>query len=201
METEEPAAKKPGRGGRRPGAGRKPKNRNALPDLDIQHALAQPVPDQIENAAQPHALRAIASLVKLLVSGENETAAVSAANTILDRGYGKPAVDIGGFDQLPLFGGVSVKGAIAREIRDEARKYANLAIERLRRIADSGRSESARHAAAKSLLERGLGTVAVARIDLETPRAVGKKEQAAMAAAAPAAEESGWGDDLTPRMH
>jgi hypothetical protein len=89
----------PNWGGKRPNSGPRPKNRAALPDLDIQHALAAPVPEEIEAAAQPHAVTAIAALVKILISGENETAAISAANTILDRGYGKPAVDVGGCAQ------------------------------------------------------------------------------------------------------
>lgn len=135
----EPAKK--GRGGARPGAGRKPKNRAALPDLDITHALAAPAPEEIETTAQRYARTSIAALVKVLISGVNETARINAAKEILDRGYGKPAVDVGGFTQLPLFGGVSMK-PIGGEIRTEARRYANLAIEALRKIADDGRSEA-----------------------------------------------------------
>jgi hypothetical protein len=38
-------------GGSRKGSGRKAKNSSALPDLDIQHALAEPAPEDIEGAA------------------------------------------------------------------------------------------------------------------------------------------------------
>lgn len=155
-------------GGARPGAGRKPKNRGALPDLDIAHALAAPVPAEIETVAQRYVASSLAALVKVLMSGANESARINAAKELLDRGYGKPAVDIGGFAQLPLFGGVSMK-PIGGEIRAEARRYAHLAIEALRKIADDGRSEGARVAAARALLDRGLGTVAPAKLD-EAPR-------------------------------
>jgi hypothetical protein len=77
---------KPGRGGRRQGAGRKPKNRAALPDLDIQHALAEPAPEDIEAAARRHAVMAIGTMVKIVTHGESESAAIRAANAILDRG-------------------------------------------------------------------------------------------------------------------
>lgn len=151
-------------GGRRQGAGRKPKNKAALPDLDIAHALASPTPDEIESLAQRHAATALSALVKQLTAGSSESARINAANAVLDRGFGKPAVDVGGFSQLPLFGGVSMK-PIGGEIRAEARNFAHLAIETLRKIADNGRSESARVSAAKSLLDRGLGTVAQAKLD------------------------------------
>ena len=96
------------RGGKRPNAGRKPKNQkatSALPEIDLTAALNTPPPDDIESAAQTHSRDAIASLVKQLVHGKSETAKVNAANAILDRGYGKPSVDVGGLSQLSLFGG------------------------------------------------------------------------------------------------
>lgn len=190
-------------GGRRSGSGRKKRNQAALPEIDIAHALSEPAPDEIEGVAQRHAATAIEALVKQLKSGVNETARIGAANAVLDRGYGKPAIDIGGFQTLPLFGGVSLK-PIGSEIRTEARKYARLAIETLRKIADNGRSEGARVAAAKSLLDRGLGTVAPAKIDLDAPtRPIGKREQASLDAqtAAAGGADDDWGDDLRPRVH
>jgi hypothetical protein len=194
-------AKRPGRGGARPGAGRKAKNAGPIPDADLRAALAAPPPDDIEEVAGQHAAMALGALVKILIHGENETAAVGAANTVLDRGYGRPAVDVGG-SQLPLFDAGASFRAVAGEIRTEARKYAHLAIERLRRIADSGRSEAARRQAAKSLLDRGLGTVPVARVDPDASlRPLGKKEQAVAAATAPPSAESDWGNLLKPRVH
>jgi hypothetical protein len=47
-------------GGSRKGSGRKAKNSSALPDLDIQHALAEPAPEDIEAAARRHAVMALA---------------------------------------------------------------------------------------------------------------------------------------------
>jgi hypothetical protein len=167
-------------GGSRAGSGRKSKNRCALPDIDIAHALAEPAPEDIEAAARRHAVMAIGTMVKIVKNGESEGAAIRAANAILDRGYGKPAVEI---------------DALVEEIRAEARRYANLAIERLRLIADAGRSENSRASAAKSLLDRGLGAVAVAQFGGEDQRKVGKKEAAEIAAET-AGEGTEWGDDL-----
>jgi hypothetical protein len=188
-------------GGKRAGAGRKPRNAAALTDIDLAAVLDEPSPVDIRSLAQRHVSLAIGALVKQLKFGESDTATIAAANEILDRGYGKPAVDVGGVEQLPLFGGVSLK-PISTEIRDEARKYAPLAIERLRKVADGSRSETARVSASRSLLARGLGLVAPAKIDLETPRALGKKEQATLDAATIAAGgDADWGDDLSPRLH
>jgi hypothetical protein len=73
------------------------------------------------------------------------------------------------------------------EIRTEARRYANLAIEVLRKIASDGHSESAVATASKALLDRGLGTVGKARMPEEQrDRPLGKKEEAARAAEAAA---------------
>jgi len=174
------------RGGKRPNAGRKPKNQkstSALPEIDLAAALNTPPPDDIESAAQTHSRDAIASLVKQLVHGKSETAKVNAANAILDRGYGKPSVDVGGLSQLSLFGGIRPTAAVSDEIRVEARKFANLAIEVLRSIATRGETEGARVSASKSLLDRGVGTVTTAKMpEGIVPKALGKKEEAAVAA-------------------
>lgn len=174
------------RGGKRPNAGRKPKNQkstSALPEIDLNAALNTPPPDDIESAAQTHSRDAIASLVKQLVHGKSETAKVNAANAILDRGYGKPSVDVGGLSQLSLFGGARPMAAVGDEIRIEARKYANLAIEVLRSIATRGETEGARVSASKSLLDRGVGTVTTAKLpEGITPKVLGKKEEQAVAA-------------------
>lgn len=180
------AAAKSKRGGSRPGAGRKPKSQrssSALPSLDQEAALAAPVPDDIESTAQAYSRGAIASLVKQLCHGKSETSKVNAANAILDRGYGKPSVDVGGLAQLSLFGGIRPAAVVGDEIRIEARKYANLAIEVLGSIATRGETESARVSAAKALLDRGVGTVQVAKVpEGLQPKTMGKKEEAAVVA-------------------
>jgi hypothetical protein len=48
-------ASRAGRGGARPGAGRKPKNASPIPDADLRAALAAPPPDDIEAVAGQHA--------------------------------------------------------------------------------------------------------------------------------------------------
>lgn len=174
------------RGGKRPGAGRKPKRHTApaaLADIDLAAALAAPAPDDIETAAQTHAREAIASLVKTIAHGRSETAKVAACNALLDRGYGKPSVDVGGLAQLTMFGGSLATGAASMEIRTAARAYANLAIETLRAIATRGETEGARVAASRSLLDRGVGTVQVAKMpEGVLTKPLGKKEEASRAA-------------------
>jgi hypothetical protein len=181
------------RGGKRPGAGRKPKGYvkpSAISDLNRVAALASEPPPEIDGVAQQHAKDAIESLVKLLFYGSSEAAKISAAKEILDRGYGKPAVEIGGDAALLPFmmTPASIQAtSLASEIRTEARKYANLAIEALRKIAKDGASEGAIAAASKALLDRGLGTVGKARMpDEQRERPLGKKEEAARAAEAAA---------------
>lgn len=195
---------RPAWGGKRSGAGRKPKGyvRPAtLAEIDLAHALGEPPPDEIEPVAQQHARLALETFVKQLTHGASEAASVAAANALLDRAYGKPATDVGGTGLLPFMGRIPSR-SVAAEIRDQARGYANLAIIRLKYIAEHGRAESARVSAAKSLWDRGLGTAAPAKLDADGPsRPLGKKEEAAIAANAPASEHSGWGDDLQPRVH
>lgn len=175
-----------GRGGKRAGAGRKPKGHVApsrVAGLDLKSALDAPIPEEIESVAQRHAKVALDALVKILTFGASESAKISAANAVLDRGYGKPSVDAGGDPMLPFFGVAPEKKPPAVEVREEARKYARLAIEVLKSVADAGQSENARTAAAKSLLDRGIGTVAPAKLPTEVgDRPIGKKEEAAYAA-------------------
>lgn len=65
-------------GGRRPGAGR-PKGARTKATADIREA------------AQQYTEQALATLVEVMNSSEHPAAArVSAANALLDRGYGKP---------------------------------------------------------------------------------------------------------------
>ena len=183
------------RGGRRDGAGRKRKviDPMVLDQATIDLLVADVPSDQIEQPAQRHARTAVLALVKKMLNGGSESARVTAANSILDRGYGKPAVDIGGDAAPSLFslspherasGGFEV---VSIEVKNEARKYATLAIEVLSRIAQFGRSESAVVSAATSLLNRGCGTVGTAKLPDEFRETrLGKKETAVIAARAAA---------------
>jgi hypothetical protein len=191
--SSDPNRPKSGRGGRRPGAGRKPKGfvkPSALSELAKVSALASPPPDEIDGVAQRHAKTAIESLVKLLFYGSSEAAKIAAAKEILDRGYGKPAVEIGGDAAMLPFMMPPPNAqttSLTADIRAEARKYANLAIEVLRKIAADGTSETAIASASKALLDRGLGTVGKARLpDEQRERPLGKKEEAQRAAEAAA---------------
>lgn len=196
----EPEKPKSARGGKRLGAGRKPKGwkpPQTVAGVDLDAALAAPAPDEIDGVAQQHARTAIGSLAKLLAHGASEAAKITAAKELLDRGYGKPAVEIGGdAAMLPFMPAPSAAEQISlsAEIRSEARKYAVLCVEVLRKIADSGTSETARAAASKALLDRGLGTVGKARMpDEMREQPLGKKEEAKRAA-----EVAGTGRFATP---
>jgi hypothetical protein len=70
------------RGGKRPGAGRKKGSANRASPSEIASLSA---------LARSHAAVAMKTLVDVAKSGESEAARVTAANAILDRGYGKPA--------------------------------------------------------------------------------------------------------------
>lgn len=65
------------RGGKRPGAGRKPGKVG-----EAKRTVAE--------MARGYANDAMATLHKIAMKGESEAARVSAANAILDRAYGKP---------------------------------------------------------------------------------------------------------------
>lgn len=184
--------KKSARGGARPGAGRprkgSPPRRPVLNDVVIADALAAPPPDEIDVEVARFALDAIEALVRILKFGTSEPALIVAAKEILDRGYGKPTVEIGG-DALPFLTAPSIAAApsIASDVRTEARRHARLAVATLRHIAANGTTLSACVAASRALLDRGLGTVAAASVpDLGRERPLGKKEEAARAAAAAA---------------
>lgn len=83
------------RGGARPGAGRK----KGVRDKATGEQRAS-----LEELARTHTEAALAVLVRVATSGESESAMVSAANSILDRGYGRPrqGVDIAGDADNPL---------------------------------------------------------------------------------------------------
>ena len=75
------------RGGRRPGAGRK----RGIPDR------ATPFQKEgLEGRARLYTDQALKALIDVATKGESEAARVTAANALLDRGYGRPrqAVEI-----------------------------------------------------------------------------------------------------------
>lgn len=81
-----------GHGGKRPGAGRKPGK--------VGRAKRE-----LQEMAKDHAQDALSTLAKIMADVEQPAAArVSAANAILDRGYGKPpqAVQLGGDADNPI---------------------------------------------------------------------------------------------------
>ncbi|WPP04784.1 hypothetical protein SIN04_02825 [Methylocella tundrae] len=195
------APKKSKRGGKRAGAGRKPKGYtppSALSGLDLKAAAIAATPDEIESGARIHARTALESLKKVMLNSDSESARVAAANTILDRGFGKPSTDTGIDMALPLFDQVFLK-TTPGEMMEEARKLAPLALAVLDKIAQNSPSDSARVSAARALLDRGLGAVSTARLESyrSDAKAIGKKDLAS-AAAASAGEGTDWGDDLNP---
>jgi hypothetical protein len=80
-----------GTGGKRPGAGRKPGavNKTTL---------------ELREAAQKHGPEMLEELARLAKTAESEAARVAAANSILDRAYGKPkqSVEHMGSDGGPI---------------------------------------------------------------------------------------------------
>lgn len=70
-----------GHGGKRPGAGRKPGSKQRA-TVEQAGTLAE--------LAREYTSTALGTLVRVAQSSESDAAAVSAANAILDRGYGKP---------------------------------------------------------------------------------------------------------------
>lgn len=92
-------------GGARPGAGRKMgKVGQAKRDLAAM--------------AKKHAETALKVLVEVATSGESEAARVSAANAILDRGYGKPTQPISGDEDEAPVGITLIRRVIVRPKSD-----------------------------------------------------------------------------------
>ena len=75
------------RGGKRPGAGRKPGTPNALKTSEVR---------EVKDLAQQHAAGAIERLAFLAQKAESEAASVAACNAILDRAYGKAPQAVAG---------------------------------------------------------------------------------------------------------
>lgn len=70
-----------GRGGARKGAGR-PKGSRSAATIEQQATISE--------LAKQHGPDALQALVDIATMGQSESARVSAANALLDRGYGKP---------------------------------------------------------------------------------------------------------------
>ena len=68
---------------------------------------------EIRELARQHTETALATLVEICQSGENESARVAAANAILDRGWGKAAQPLAGEE-----GGLPILARIERVIVD-----------------------------------------------------------------------------------
>jgi hypothetical protein len=127
-------------GGKRTGAGRKPGSRTRA-NRNETMSLAE--------AARSHAPVALETLVDICRNGESESARVSAANALLDRGYGRPK------DRVELTGKDGAAVAVRTELpEDQASAY-----EVARRIA--------------WLLARGREQVIEGKVTLPTPRAQG----------------------------
>lgn len=79
-----------GHGGKRPGAGRKP-------------GKVGKAKKELQDMAKDHAKEALETLRKIMTNDQEPAAArVSAANAILDRGYGKPPQALTGPDGGPM---------------------------------------------------------------------------------------------------
>lgn len=177
------------RGGARPGAGRKKRelqSPTAVTGVDLAAAMATPPPAEIDGALRGRAKSSLEGLVKIMLHAASDSARITAAEEVLDRGYGKPAVEIGGdgaAPMLPFAAAPSLVPSSLGEIREEAKKYANLAVLVLTKIAENSLSETARVAAHRALIKRECGTVGTARMpDEMREKPLGKKEQAQRAA-------------------
>lgn len=83
------------RGGKRPGAGR-PKGARDKATREQGATLGE--------MARAHTAAALKTLAAIAKSGESEAARVSAANALLDRGYGRPpqSLELSGPDGEPI---------------------------------------------------------------------------------------------------
>lgn len=83
------------RGGRRLGAGRKPGQRNSA---TLMNSMS------IGELARQNTETALKTLVDVAMHGKSESARVSAASALLDRGYGRPmqALEVAGRDGGPI---------------------------------------------------------------------------------------------------
>jgi hypothetical protein len=75
-----------GHGGKREGAGR-------------PSGATNKATDELRSLAREHTPDALATLASIMKASESDAARVSAANSLLDRGYGKPAQALVGGDE------------------------------------------------------------------------------------------------------
>lgn len=181
------------RGGARKGAGRKKqtaRSPTAINAVDLAAAMEGAPPAEIDSALSGQARRSLDGLVKIMLHAGSDTARITAAEEVLDRGYGKPAVEIGGdaaLPMLPFMQAPNLAPTPTATVRNDARRFANLAVLVLTKIAENSLSETARVAAHRALIKRECGTVGTARMpDEQRDQPMGKKEQAQRAAAAAA---------------
>ena len=73
----------------------------------------------IRDLARQHSETAVAALVEIAEHGKNESARVSAATALLDRGFGRPTQPLSGDDEMPPIG-VSVADREAEKERRQA---------------------------------------------------------------------------------
>ncbi len=73
--------KKSGRGGARKGAGRKP----GSPTTKTRESAIK-----LSELARSHTMDALKTLIDVCMNSPSDTARITAANALLDRGYGKP---------------------------------------------------------------------------------------------------------------
>lgn len=111
-------------GGKREGAGRPKGARNAATKDQVA---------SISELAREHTDTALATLAQIATTGESEAARVSAANALLDRGYGKPTQAM---DHTSSDGTMTPKPAI------DASKLSKSTLEELAELADGTDDES-----------------------------------------------------------
>ena len=80
------------KGGRREGAGR---------PAGVPNKATREQGARLSELAKSYTDIAFSTLVEVAMSGSSDTARIAAANSILDRGYGKPKADLGEVVDLP----------------------------------------------------------------------------------------------------
>lgn len=85
---------------------RKPRNSASLANLRKGGGRPKGVPNKatagLKELAREYTAEALAALVQIMNESESDAARVSAINSILDRGYGKPSQVIAGDAENPL---------------------------------------------------------------------------------------------------
>ena len=79
---------------------KKPRSEASLANLRKGGGRPKGVPNKatlsLKELARDYTEQALETLAQIMVAGESETARVSAANALLDRGYGKPSQVLAG---------------------------------------------------------------------------------------------------------